>query len=76
VRNDASYESDPELKRDCKGALTANMLEHYSPTRHQAAFSALVDLQLAASRSASLRDLHAVLAARLGSDDPAGVRSS
>lgn len=70
VRDDAVYEADPELKRDCKGALTANMLEHYSPTRHQAAFSALVDLHLAAERSSSLRELHAVIAGVLRKPHP------
>ena len=62
VRDDASYEADPERKRDCKGALTANMTAHYSPTRHQAAFSSILDLDAALARSPSFREFHEALA--------------
>lgn len=52
---------DPERNRGAKERLRAVMNESYRETIHQAAFSNLIDVELAASRSRSFRRLvHAV----------------
>lgn len=53
VRDDASFEGDPEGKRDAKGALSAQMTESYRPTLHQPSFAAEMDIQMARSRCPS-----------------------
>jgi hypothetical protein len=55
VRDDATAPADPEARRDAKGALEAMMRESYKETRHQVAFSALMDLRAAHDRSRSFR---------------------
>lgn len=52
VRDDATYDGDPEGPRDAKGALAVRMTEPYRETLHQVAFAAMLDPSLAArSRS-------------------------
>lgn len=61
VRDDAADVAEPEAGRDAKGRLAAMMHESYKETRHQAKFSALLDLKAAAASSRSLRRMvHAV----------------
>jgi len=55
VRDDASFDGDPESPRDAKGRLEDAMTETYKETLHQARFAAQLDLDLAAGRSPSLR---------------------
>jgi hypothetical protein len=55
IRDDATAPADPEARRDAKGALEAMMCESYKETRHQVAFSALMDLRAAHDRSRSFR---------------------
>jgi hypothetical protein len=55
VHDDAKAPEDPEGKRDAKGMLRDIMNESYKETLHQAKFSALMDLDLAAQRSRSFR---------------------
>ena len=56
---DAAAPKDPESKRDAKGAIDQLMPTgaSYSPTIHQAKFSAAIDLSLAYKRSRSFRKL-------------------
>lgn len=58
VQDDASYGGDPELPRDAKGVLERHMTTSYKETLHQPAFSAIMDLSLAARapRFAAFRD--------------------
>lgn len=44
VRDDGSYQGDPEAPRDAKGHLQHLMTEPYRETRHQPAFASLMDL--------------------------------
>lgn len=53
VKPTASYAGNPELPRDAKKRLELNMLESYRETLHQSAFSGVIDLTAAASRSRS-----------------------
>jgi hypothetical protein len=53
LRNDAHYDRDPEGRRNCKKELELLMTESYSETRHQSAFSAVMDLAQARRRSPS-----------------------
>lgn len=55
VHDDARAPEAPENKRDAKGQLRAIMNESYKETLHQAKFSSLMDLRLAAERSRSFR---------------------
>jgi len=57
VRSDAESHPHPESMRDAKGEMTRRMLETYRPTRHQASFAALIDLDSAADNSRSFRRL-------------------
>ena len=57
MRDDAAFDTDPEKPRDAKGRLAAQMQEPYQETLHQAAFSALVDLDQVTRRSPSFRAL-------------------
>lgn len=72
--DDAAFDGDPEIPRDCKALITGRMPagRAYSPTRHQAAFARLLDFDLAAGRSRSFRRLlHAVEEVAAG--EPGGV---
>lgn len=61
VRNDAAAPANPEGKRGAKRELEKLMLESYKETRHQAKFSALIDLKTASKNSRSFRRMvHAV----------------
>jgi hypothetical protein len=61
IRDDATTPANPEGRRDAKGELTRLMLQTYRPTRHQAAFSDLIDLTMAQANSRSFRRMvHAV----------------
>lgn len=55
ILDDAQAPEDPEHKRDAKTQLRAIMNESYKETLHQAKFSAVMDLHLAAERSRSFR---------------------
>ncbi|MFZ0548782.1 MAG: DUF4276 family protein [Candidatus Promineifilaceae bacterium] len=53
------FEDDPEEKRDAKGYLKQNY--GYKPTRHQATFTQMINIQTASERSRSFRRLlHAI----------------
>ncbi|MYS35997.1 uncharacterized protein DUF4276 [Streptomyces sp. KhCrAH-43] len=61
VRDDATAPDDPEARRGAKSQLESRMKESYKETLHQAKFSGVMDLQLAADRSRSFRRMiHAV----------------
>jgi hypothetical protein len=61
VRDDATAPDKAEGKRDAKGELTKLMVETYRPTRHQAKFSAQIDLEMARANSRSFcRMVHAI----------------
>jgi hypothetical protein len=61
VRNDVAAPANPEGKRGAKRELEKLMLESYKETRHQAKFSALIDLKAASKNSRSFRRMvHAV----------------
>lgn len=53
VRDDATFEGDPESPRDAKGRLSDVMTEKYRETLHQARFSAVMSLAEARENSAS-----------------------
>lgn len=55
IHGDARAPEDPESKRDAKTQLRGIMNESYKETLHQAKFSAVMDLNLAAERSRSFR---------------------
>lgn len=55
IRDDASFDDDPERPRDAAGRLEDLMTESYKKTLHQARFRARLDLQRAAEASPSLR---------------------
>lgn len=56
VRGDAIFAGDPDVPRDAKGRLEAQMVEAYRETIHQPAFASILDLSLA-QRSRSFRHL-------------------
>lgn len=61
VRKDATAPANPEGRRGAKRELEKLMLESYKETRHQAKFSALIDLKTASMNSRSFRRMvHAV----------------
>lgn len=70
VRDDASYGRDPEGRRNCKKELELLMNESYSETRHQSAFSALMDLSAARQRSASFDQLVTAVGVVMGESYP------
>ncbi|WP_327038984.1 DUF4276 family protein [Micromonospora maris] len=47
VHDDARFEGDPELPRDAKSRLEAQMVEKYRETIHQPAFSAIMNIDQA-----------------------------
>ncbi len=47
VRDDASYDGDPERPRGAKELLSSQMVHPYRETLHQPAFAALIDLRQA-----------------------------
>lgn len=53
IRDDATYEGDPEQPRNPKQRLEELMDESYGSVRHQVAFNMHLDLDLAAGRSPS-----------------------
>lgn len=53
VKDNAAYSKDPEAKRGAKEALQEQMIENYAETRHQVAFSSILDLDATAQRSPS-----------------------
>lgn len=57
VEADADEDRDYEHVRDAKGVLEGRMRVRYAETRHQPAFTALFDLDQAASSSRSFRHL-------------------
>lgn len=61
IRDDAIPPADPEARRGAKSQLERMMHESYKETLHQAKFSAVMDLQVAAAGSRSFRRMiHAV----------------
>lgn len=44
MRDDASFDGDPEAPRDAKSRLESQMTEKYRETRHQVAFSSQLDI--------------------------------
>lgn len=61
VKDDAVFPGDPEAKRGAKSQLEGLMQESYKETLHQAKFSGVMDLRVAAARSRSFRRMvHAV----------------
>lgn len=61
VNDDAISPAEPEARRGAKQQLESMMRESYKETLHQAKFSALIDLKVAASSSRSFRRMiHAV----------------
>ncbi|MFE7528199.1 DUF4276 family protein [Kitasatospora sp. NPDC057542] len=61
VRSDATSPPNPESKRNAKKQLELMMNESYKETLHQAKFSSLIDLDVAARNSRSFRRMmHAV----------------
>ncbi|MFT4087567.1 MAG: DUF4276 family protein, partial [Gordonia sp. (in: high G+C Gram-positive bacteria)] len=60
---------DPEARRGAKERLRSAMTESYRETIHQAAFTSLIDVELASARSRSFRRLvHAVEVLASGED--------
>jgi hypothetical protein len=57
VRPGASCDVDPEGRRGAKELLEQCMTEKYRPIRHQPSFAERLDLDMAGSRSRSLRQL-------------------
>ena len=68
VNDDATSPADPEARRGAKHQLEGLMLESYKETLHQAKFSALIDLDVAASNSRSFRRMIHAVEVLLGSD--------
>lgn len=61
VKDDAVAPDDPEARRGAKSRLEGLMRESYKETLHQAKFSGVMDLRVAAERSRSFRRMvHAV----------------
>lgn len=65
VRDDATYDGDPEVPRDAKGVLAARMTEPYRETLHQVAFATMLDPSLA-MRSRSFTHLVTCIGRLLG----------
>lgn len=65
VLDDASYSKDPEAKRGAKEALQEQMTGKYIETRHQDAFSSILDLDATARRSPSFARFREQLLAAL-----------
>jgi len=57
VLTNATFSEDPEGPRDAKGRLSELMHVRYNAVRHQPAFAAQLDLDLAERRSPSFRGL-------------------
>lgn len=55
IRDDASYEADPESPRNPKLKLEEQMVESYGSVRHQVAFNATLDLETTERRAPSFR---------------------
>jgi hypothetical protein len=74
LRPDLKPPADPESVQDAKIWLTRHMQrgQPYSPTAHQASFSATMDLELARQRSSSFdklcRDVRRLVDAMRGSE--------
>lgn len=51
VKDDAAAPDDPEARRGAKSQLEGLMEESYKETLHQAKFSGVMDLRVAAERS-------------------------
>lgn len=66
MQDDAMQPADPEGKRDAKHQLEGLMRESYKETLHQAKFSALIDLNVAASNSRSFRRMVHVVQQLIG----------
>jgi len=60
-RNNLSAFSDPETPRNAKGRLESFMTEPYDPRRHQAAFSAKIDIEMATASCRSFRKLRSAI---------------
>ncbi|AYD89536.1 DUF4276 family protein [Actinomyces lilanjuaniae] len=75
VRDDASFDGDPERPRDAKGRLEQIMTESYKETLHQVRFTGVMSLEAARGRSPSFaafeHDLLVALGGRDGSADRA-----
>lgn len=69
IKDDATYLSDPEGKRDCKRELESLMTESYTEVRHQVAFCAILDLSVTASRSASFQTMIDAVGQLLSADE-------
>ncbi|PZT72109.1 MULTISPECIES: DUF4276 family protein [unclassified Streptomyces] len=70
VRDDAVFPDDPEARRGAKSRLEGLMTESYKETLHQARFSGVMDLRLAADRSRSFRRMIHAVELLLGQDRP------
>jgi Domain of unknown function (DUF4276) len=70
MKRDARLPDDPEGVRDAKGCISAMLPTGYmyKPTTHQARLTAVVDLELLASRSRSFQRLESGLRSLLGGE--------
>lgn len=66
VRDDAAYAGDPQGRRNCKKQLELMMTSSYSETRHQPAFSSILNLELAQANAPSFRHLITAVGIVLG----------
>ena len=68
VRDDATYEADPEAPRGAKSHLSPQILEPYQETIHQVAFSAIVDLDEVAGSSDSFLAFRSAVSELVGQE--------
>lgn len=65
VRDNASYDGDPEVPRNAKGVLEGLMNESYQETLHQAGFSSMLDIDACSAACATFDRLRSEVVGRL-----------